>query len=256
MTTDATLEAVVQKTVNDIDVEDEVERLLANAPQYRAAVHETESSVESNKVRAVTSTAAEITIYNVETGEPSQVIYDALKARMRQRFPDDHSNPDFANKRVYTLHREDAPAPIRGEMACPLYYKNPTPEAVALGFGIGGRACSKPPYFLTEYDIELHVEKNHKRYHELKQRADADKERREYMDLQRQTLAAMQAMGVQQSAPQRIVSKPIVEPDVADYDANGVTNTLTCECGWMTVKGSSSLGIHKRMHCPLREGAA
>ena len=253
-----TLDPTIAKTLTDAELELEMETLMANRPEYRVAVPGTEDAIENMKARALTSTAAELTIYNRETGEPSQVIFDALKARMKQTFPLDHTNPAFAGKRVYSLRKEEVPDVIRGDLSCPLNYASPAPEALALGFGRGARSCKKPAYFLTEYDVELHVEKNHKRYFELREQQKEQEEKDIDRDLQRQTLAAMQAMARGSQPQPRIVSKPIVAPDVADaleYDANGVTNTLTCECGWTTVKGKASLGFHKRLHCSLREGA-
>lgn len=187
MTTDATIEA----TVNDVEFELEMEELLANRPQFRESVPGTEGSVEPLKSRSVTSTAAIRTIYNRETGESSEVSFDALRARMRQKFPEDYGNPRFAGQRVYDLNRENVPQVTRGHLACPLRYDNPDEDAIALGFGVGTRVCKKPAYFLTEYDVEMHVEKNHKRFYELRERRREEAKQQEQMDLQRQMIQAL-----------------------------------------------------------------
>ena len=206
------IDASVQQAITDAEMEAEIERLLKNRPMYAGVVPGTEKQVEEGQARAITSTAAELTLYNVETGEPSQVIFDALKARAKQRFPADHPNPRFAGKRVYTLLQEEAPQAVRGNLSCPLYYAKPSPDAIELGFG--GKLCKKPPYFFTDYDVELHVEKNHARYAELKRRRKEERERQETRDQQAALTAAMiqlSQMRVAQEAPSEAASEPEVE---------------------------------------------
>lgn len=227
MTTDVA-DPTIRKAVSDAVLEQEMDELLANRPEYREYVPGTEAALEPTRGRALTSTAAILTIYNRETGEPSQVVFDALKARMRQKFPEDYANPKFAGQRVYELEKVNVPAPARGNLACPLSYASPSEEAKEMGFGTGTRGCRKPHYFQTPMDVDDHVRKNHKRFYELREKLREEHKRDEDRALQRQMLAAIAG---------RVEAKP---------------DALTCECGWTTDKGANSLAAHKRLHCPLK----
>lgn len=187
-----TTDPAIAKAISDAEIELEMERLMKNRPTYTEAVGGTNELVEEGRTRAVISTAAEITVWNVETGEPSTIIFDSLKARTKQRFPDDHPNPEFAGKRVYTMNKAEAPEPRRGNLACPLYAANPSEEAKRLGFGDKG--CRKPPYFFSEYDVELHVEKNHKRFYEVRKRSIEERRRQEDLERNRQLTEALVAL--------------------------------------------------------------
>lgn len=227
MTTDAT----IQRVVADANLEQEMEQLLKDRPEYREYLPGTNSDVEATKGRALTSTAGILTIYNRETGEPSEVVFDALKARMRQKFPDDYANPAFAGQRVYELEKDKVPTPARGELACPLSYASPSPEARALGFGIGTRGCRKPHYFLTPLDVDDHVRKNHKRFYELREKMRDDARRDEDRELQRQMLAAIAG----RTAP--------------------VASVKTCEkCGG-AIEGTDSFAVARHNKtCPGKDG--
>jgi hypothetical protein len=193
----------VLRAVDDAMLDAEMAELMQNRPSFSRAVPGTNPDIESGNTRAVVSTAAEIPVWNRETGEQSIVIFDALRARMRQKFPADYSNPAYRGKQVYTMHPsgcvcgrpscEPAPEPFRGSLACPLSpLHHDRAEVEALGYG--GRLCAKPAYFQTDLDVDLHVEKSHKRFFEVRKRARDERERREAIDRQNQLTEALLRM--------------------------------------------------------------
>lgn len=246
MTTDTT----VRKAVSDALLEQEMEELLANRPQYTEYVHGTNSDIELTQGRALTSTAAELTIYNRESGEPSQVNFDALKARMRQRFPVDYANPQYAGQRVYEMEQGNVPSPLRGNLACPLSYGGPDAEALEMGFGTGTRGCRKPAYFLTPLDVDDHVRKNHKRFYELRKQLREEKQKEADRDLQRQMLTAIAG---QQQAP-LIASTPAHPNTELAYDANGVSAPLCEKCGGAIEGRDSFAKARHNKTCPAKDG--
>lgn len=173
-----TMDPTIQRTIEQVHIDSEMEALLASRPGFAQPSPIGDSGIEGG-TRALTSTASEIEVWNRETGEPSTVIFDALRARMNQRFPADHPNVLFRRQRVYTLHPtgcecgrpdcEPAPPVVRGNLPCPLSPVNKDrAEVEALGYG--HIVCPKPAYFATEYDVELHVEKSHPRYFAQRER--------------------------------------------------------------------------------------
>ena len=158
-----------------------------------------------------------------------------------------------------------------GQYPCLLAASHPD-RAKYVGMGLGLEPC-KGEHLANPFQVERHMKNRHSQEYETIKEEEAREERafqREWMKAQ--TAAANAAItpatrlanahgsewldgmaGADGAEVVRIVSHPIVEPDVADgYDANGVTNTLTCDCGWMTIKGQNSLKAHKRLHCPLK----
>lgn len=254
MTTDTT----VRQAVSDARLEQEMEELLANRPQYTEYVHGTNSEIEVTQGRALTSTAAELTIYNRESGEPSQVNFDAIKARMRQRFPADYVNPQFAGQRVYEMEKANVPTPLRGKLACPLSYGGPDPEALEMGFGTGTRGCRKPAYFLTPLDVDDHVRKNHKRFYELRKQLREDKQKEADRDLQRQMLTAIAG---QVQAPRINTvsvdssSTPAHPNAELPYDANGVNAPMCEKCGGVIEGKDSFAKARHNKTCPAKDGA-
>ena len=200
MTTDAS----VQRAIDDANLDAEMQELLRNKPSYSEAVPGTNADLESGRSRAVVSTAAEIPMWNRETGEQSIVIFDALRARMRQRFSADHPNPAFRNQRVYTLHAhgcscgqpgcEPAPAVVRGNLACPLSLAHPDRSEVE-EMGLGSNICAKPAYFMSEMDVDLHVEKSHPRFWQRRERARVERERREDRERMNAMMAVLEGRG-------------------------------------------------------------
>lgn len=192
-----TYDPTVQQAVEQAKLDAEMAQLMQNRPQYTQAVPGTNSQIESGNTRAVISSAAEIPMWNRETGEQSVVIFDALRARMRQKFATDHPNPRYANSRVYTLHPhgcecgepscEPAPAVTRGDMSCPLSIHNGD-RAEAESLGYGDVFCRKPAYFKSSLAVERHVEKSHPEYFRNRKRAEEDREKRADRELQRMIL--------------------------------------------------------------------
>lgn len=179
MTTDASIARAVNEAAQDA----EMDELLANRPQWQQPVRSDESNdLEPNRTRALTSTASEIHVWNRETGVASIVIFDAIKARMRQRFPADHPNPAMRGAKVYTLHPAECdcgeaycdPAPMayRGTIPCTLSMDNPDRQAqvVTLGYGAPEYICTKPPIFTSTIVRDRHVRKSHKEFWEATER--------------------------------------------------------------------------------------
>jgi hypothetical protein len=254
MTTDT-----IERIAEEAELLAELEELRANKPEYFAPSDETDPILESGKRRAIISTAVEIPLWNVETGEKSMCIFDALGARLGQRFPPDHPNKKFANKRVYTRFEKDAPKPARGTLPCPLSADSDRAEVTALGFG--HIYCPKPACFFTSLDVDLHVEKSHKRFYRIRNEERARRERQEDRDRQDALLRAVLA-GNMQSGPvlnyNPKTGTVFNNEDVLPSEPGPLDEAeLTCECGWVSRKDSknpaASLNTHKRMHCPLKD---
>ena len=188
---------MVQKAIDDARIAAEMETLLANRPQYTQAVPGTDRSLEPGSTRALTSTAAEIKVWNRETGEESLIIFDAIRAQVKKVFPQDHPNPRFAGRKVWTMHPHDcvcgdpscdpAPQVRRGEMACPLsMFNKDRSEAEKLGYG--EVFCRKPAYFKSSLAVERHVEKSHPEYFRIRKRAEEEREKEADRALQRAIL--------------------------------------------------------------------
>lgn len=200
------MDPTVQDEIDEAEFEAEMEELFTERPMYRGQGGRTNPEVESTRARGIESTAAEIEMWNRETGVMSLVLFDAIKARRRQRFPEDYPDPRFAGQRVFTLHRhgcdcgkqncDPAPEVLAGTLACPLSrFASAEQQAEVKAIGFGGRiTCGKPAYFLNDYDVDLHVEKAHPRYYTLRERYREREERqrdREEQRALRQSLAGL-----------------------------------------------------------------
>ena len=186
-------------------------------------------------------------LYRMTDGEPVPMKLGLAKRAIHML--DARGNPKW------TTDPEKAPKWVEGQVKCFMHPEAPERETLAL---LGIPPVCDTGNLRNNQAKRDHAEHCHKREWAAFNEHESMERERVYNDRQDRQLEATLAIAGKaagQPAP-RIVSKPIVAPDVADaleYDANGVTNTLACECGWTTVKGKSSLGFHKRLHCKLNK---
>lgn len=140
-----------------------------------------------------------------------------------------------------------------GQFPCLLAATHPDREKY-VGMGLGLEPC-KGEHLANPFQVERHMKNRHSQEWEtiVEDRA---REEREFQRawMQAQTQAAQGQVAQQQP---RIVSKPVVEPDVADvlpYDANGVDVPLCLKCGGVIEgKDAFAKARHNKV-CPAKGG--
>ena len=149
----------------------------------------------------VTTTAAPLTIWNRETGEPSHTTSDAIGQKVRIRFPKDH--PTMPGQRVWsTMPMEPK---IVGSYKCPLHPDSPD-RALMTSLGLGAIPCNAGA-LRTSLDVDLHLKAKHRRSYDVLMQHRETERHREQMDMMRMQTEAFERMAAGQNpAPGRQMS--------------------------------------------------
>jgi len=200
-------EAAVKAEFEQAVIEVAAEDLKSKVPTLETVEEfsqEVASAIQQTKGEGqlgLSSTANELTLWNRETGEPSQVLSDQLRLRLRQRFPAGHP---LQGERVYT-HEKMEPL-RRGHELCLLHKDHPQ-RAEMDEVGFRNKFCRKAN-LISEYEVQQHLQRKHKKAWEAKREHKQEAERREQMDLMRQQTEALLAVQQQQNAPSGVTSTP------------------------------------------------
>lgn len=192
--------------------------------------------------RDMSRTKDQTLLYRMSDGEPVWMDFDLAKVAINKMGP---RGPQW------TTNKEQAPKYVEGNVPCFLHEDAPEREVM---MSLGLPPVCEQGKLKNAQAKRIHAIHCHKDEWAAYQEYLSDEAIRNDNEMRTKQLDATLALAgraVGQPEP-RIKSTPVVEPDAGDYDGNGVTNTLTCECGWMTVKGANSLAAHKRLHCPLK----
>ena len=139
----------------------------------------------------VTSTAVMFTLWNRETGEPSQISFDALQAHLLVRFDRDHP---MAGELVWTSKPMEPK--VVGTLLCPLHKDHPD-HALMVQIGGGAKACTRDR-LRTVLDVDRHVKHRHPDLFdrlERKRQDDKDAENRVFMREQTEALQRLAGQG-------------------------------------------------------------
>ena len=145
----------------------------------------------------VTSTAVMFTLWNRETGEPSQISFDALQAHLLVRFDRDHP---MAGELVWTSKPMEPM--VGGTLLCPLH-KDHSDHALMVQIGGGAKACTRDR-LRTVLDVDRHVKHRHPDLFdrlERKRQDDKDAENRVFMREQTEALRTMAETRTPPSTP-------------------------------------------------------
>jgi len=194
-------------------------------------------------------------LYRMIDGEPVPMRIGL--ARRAINMLDNRGNPKW------TTHQELAPKWTPGEVKCFLHPEAPE-RAVLAEIGI-------PPVCETGnlrngQAKRDHAEHCHKREWAAYNEYLSQERERVYNERQdKQLEATLKIAGMAAEPKPGIRNTPLpasqMGANYADTDfAGGGSATfspaLTCACGWDKGKNAASLGLHKRLHCPLRENAS
>jgi len=175
--------------------------------------------------------------------------------------------------KVFSATRPTNKAWQQGTYPCLLAASHPDRDKYT-SMGLGLDPC-KGEHLANPFQVERHMKNRHSQEWETIKEEEAREERqfqREWMKAQTAAAQAaitpatrlatarggewLDAMAGTDGAEVVRLAAEALTPAPLDYDGNGITNTLICECGWTTVKGQNSLDLHKRLHCKLRAGTA
>jgi hypothetical protein len=170
-----------------------------------------------------------VTLYATATGEPREVPAWTLEPTSRNNILM-RKNADGTP--VFSGTPPAGKAWKLGTYPCLLSATHPERDKY-VAMGLGFEPC-KGEHLASPYAVEMHMRHRHSQEWQTIVSAEA----RERDDYQREFQRVQM-----QVAQQALNQKP------------AVTEALTCECGWETAKGANSLAAHKRLHCPLKDGA-
>lgn len=182
-------------------------------------------------------------LYRVSDGEPVRMKL-ALARRVIHSF-------DFRGQPKWTTDPAQAATWKLGDVKCFMHPESPEAESGLLAeLGIA-------PVCDAGNLRNLNSKRTHGKHCHKQEWADyteylASEERRQEREMRQEEVGAMKSLAGQRSTPFTVAKADVgdtslVVTDVAD---------LVCECGWDKGKNKASLATHKRMHCPLREGAS
>lgn len=167
-----------------------------------------------------------VTLWSMLTGEEIRIPkYMAASALSKRQ----------GGKRQFTAKREEAPAERKNSVKCFLHSESPE-RAILEEIGIFGDCIADS--LANSHSKRMHAMHRHRQEWAAYQEHVNDQEKKRYEDRQERQLEATLALAGKAAG------------------TKAVAETLTCDCGWETEKGENSLKAHKRLHCPLREGAA
>lgn len=131
-----------------------------------------------------------VTIYHVQSGQPSQCLYYQLSAKLRME--------DVRGKSVWTLRQSEAASPKHGKILCSLHPDHENREYYD-SIGLEGIECTKAN-LPTSWQLRRHMELKHKAQWEAIREEEDRLRRDEDRDLAKRNLAAMERLAQGQAA--------------------------------------------------------
>lgn len=183
---------VSKHAAEDAAIEAAVEQLQMGGVQQVVQFTEDVKTAVGDGNMTLDSTAGKVRIYHRETGVPSDVLTDQLKAHLKKRFPKGHH---MAGQLVFSL-QPTVEAPY-GEVLCMLHPEHPD-RAYFDSIGLRGKFCHSA-HIMSEFDLEGHMRHRHSKEWGIIERAAQQAHDDEGRQLLRQQTELLARMSGQQS---------------------------------------------------------
>lgn len=140
----------------------EMERLMRSAPEPGASTSVTMGD-EPIKAKNISVSAGHVTMWNTDTREPSTFNLNAVRAKLREVFPQDYENNPLMRGRACWTAVEPSEPPWQGSITCLLHPSRPErAEYDSLGYPrCNFNICA------NEMEARRHLEKKHPSVHRM-----------------------------------------------------------------------------------------